>query len=80
LSQAASPHHSPVTAARVCSIVAFVLAAIAVLFFPIVFGPAAIILGIVGLSMGDRVLGKWAIAAGVAGTVLGFVLGYIANT
>ncbi|ONI91993.1 hypothetical protein ALI144C_00265 [Actinosynnema sp. ALI-1.44] len=67
-----------VTSARVCAIVAFVLAAIAILFFPIIFGPGAIILGIVATAMGDKALGKWAIAAGVVGTILGFVLGYIA--
>jgi hypothetical protein len=69
---------STVTSARVCAIVAFVLAAIAVFFFPIIFGPGAIILGVVATAMGDKALGKWAIAAGVLGTVLGFVLGYIA--
>ncbi|MEV4315001.1 hypothetical protein [Actinocrispum sp. NPDC049592] len=78
MSQAATPHGHPVTSARVCSIVAFVLAAIAVLFFPIIFGPGAIILGIAGFAMGDKALGKWAIAAGVLGTILGFVLGYLA--
>lgn len=80
MSQAATPHGHPVTGARVCSIVAFVLAAIAVLFFPIIFGLGAIILGVVGYAMGDRVLGKWAIAAGLAGTVLGFLLAYLVLT
>jgi uncharacterized membrane protein HdeD (DUF308 family) len=69
---------STVTSARVCAIVAFVLAAIAVFFFPIIFGPGAIILGVVATAMGDKALGKWAIAAGVLGMVLGFVLGYMA--
>jgi hypothetical protein len=69
---------STVTSARVCAIVAFVLAAIAVFFFPIIFGPGAIILGVVATAMGDKALGKWAIAAGVLGMILGFVLGYIA--
>jgi hypothetical protein len=80
MSQAATPHSHPVTAARVCSIVAFVLAAIAVLFFPIIFGPGAIILGVIGYTTGDRVLGKWAIVAGVAGTILGFLLAYLVLT
>jgi hypothetical protein len=67
----------PATAARVCTIISFVFAAIAVLFFPIIFGIAAIALSIVGYNMGDRALGKWAIAAAIVGTVLGFLLGYL---
>jgi hypothetical protein len=67
----------PATAARVCTIISFVFAAIAVLFFPIIFGVAAIVLSIVGYSMGDRALGKWAIAAAIVGTILGFVLGFL---
>jgi hypothetical protein len=70
----------PATGARVCTILAFVFAAIAVLFFPIIFGLAAIVLSIVGYSLGDRALGRWAIAAAVAGTLLGFLLGYLVNT
>jgi hypothetical protein len=66
------------TGARVCSILGIVFGAIAVLFFPIFFGLAAIALSIVGYSMGDRTLGKWAIVVAVVGTVLGFVLGYMA--
>ena len=66
------------SSARVCTILAFVFAAIAVLFFPIIFGLAGIVLAVVGYNMGDRELGKWAIAAAVAGTVLGFLLGYLA--
>lgn len=68
------------TGARVCTILSFVFAAIAVLFFPVIFGVAAIVLAIVGYSLGDRALGKWAIPVAVAGTVLGFVLGYLAAT
>jgi hypothetical protein len=64
--------------ARVCTILGFVFAAIAVVFFPIVFGLVAIVLAIVGYNLGDRDLGKWAIIAAVAGTVLGLLLGYLA--
>jgi hypothetical protein len=66
------------TGARVCSILGIVFGAIAVIFFPIFFGLAAIVLSIVGYAMGDRALGKWAIVVAVVGTVLGFVLGYMA--
>ena len=78
MTETARASSTAVTGARVCSIIAFVLAAIAVFLFPIIFGPAAIVLGIVGYAMGDKVLGKWAIVAGVVGMVLGFVLGYLA--
>lgn len=66
------------SAARVCSILGIVFGAIAILFFPIIFGIAGIVLAIVGYTRGDRTLGKWAIVVAVAGTVLGFVLGYLA--
>jgi hypothetical protein len=62
--------------ARVLSIIAFVLAAISLLFFPVIFGPAAMICGGIAWARGDR-LGPWATAAGLAGLVLGMVLGAI---
>jgi hypothetical protein len=77
MSNAIGRGHSRSTA-RVCTILAFVFAAIAVLFYPIIFGLAGIVLAIVGYNMGDRELGKWAIVAAVVGTVLGFLLGYLA--
>ncbi|WP_037270458.1 hypothetical protein [Kibdelosporangium aridum] len=76
MSQTASPQ--PVTGARVCAIISFVLSAIAILFLPIVFGLAAIALAIVAYATGDKVLGKWAIPVSVMATILGFVLGYLA--
>jgi hypothetical protein len=66
------------TGARVCSILGIVFGVIAVLFLPIIFGLAGIILSIIGYATGDRALGKWAIVVSVVGTVLGFVLGYMA--
>ncbi|MCY1138943.1 hypothetical protein OWR29_13120 [Actinoplanes sp. Pm04-4] len=60
-----------------CTILAFVFAAVAILFAPIIFGPAAIVLGLVGGYLGDRPLGWYAAAAGVLGGALGFVLGAI---
>ncbi|WP_213000232.1 hypothetical protein [Winogradskya consettensis] len=68
------PTRSGVTAARVCTIVGFVFAALAIVFFPPVFGLVAVILGVVAGSLGDRPLGWYAAAAGVAGAVLGMVL------
>ena len=68
------------TGARVCSILGIVFGVVAILFFPIIFGLAGIVLSIVGYSMGDKALGKWAIVISVLGTVLGFVLGYMVMT
>ena len=59
-------------------ILGIVFGAIAIIFFPIIFGLAGIALAIVGYTRGDRRLGKVAIIVAVAGTVLGFVLGYLA--
>ncbi|WP_336206626.1 hypothetical protein [Nonomuraea sp. LPB2021202275-12-8] len=63
----------------VLSIIGFVCAAIALLFIPILFGIAGIVLGIVGHTRGES-LGKWAaITAGVT-MIVGMVLGYIVVT
>jgi len=58
---------------RTLSIVGFVCAALALFVLPIVFGPAAIICGIVGWRSGDR-LGVWAAVAGVLGMIGGIAL------
>jgi hypothetical protein len=68
------PTRSGTTAARVCTILAFVFAAVAILFLPPIFGVAALVLGVVGGALGDRPLGWYAAAAGVAGAVIGIVL------
>ena len=58
------------------TIAGFVCAALALLVgaLAIVFGPAAVAFGVVGLRKGDP-LGKKAALAGVAGMVLGILLG-----
>ena len=57
------------------SIAAFVCGGIAVLFFPIIFGPIAIICA--GLAKGrNERLANAALAVAIGGTVLGFILGY----
>ena len=58
------------------SIAAFVLAAIAVLFLPIVFGLLAVVLGAIALRRGEP-HGRLALILGVAGTVAGFALGAV---
>lgn len=71
-------HRTPDTAARVCTVLALVFSAVAILFLPIVFGLAAIVLAAVGLSRGDRVLGRIALPVAIVATVVGFLLGYMA--
>jgi hypothetical protein len=64
------------TGARICTILGFVFAVVAILLLPPIFGLAALVLGIVGGALGDRPLGWYAAAAGVIGAVVGMVLAY----
>lgn len=59
------------TASNLFSIIAFVCAGLAVLFLPVVFGPAGIILGVVGLTKKER-LAPFAIGAAIGGLILGW--------
>jgi hypothetical protein len=60
---------------QVVSIVGFVCAAVAVLFTPVLFGLAGIVLGVVGHARGEP-LGKWAAVAAGVGMVIGTVLSF----
>ncbi|QXC62223.1 hypothetical protein KSP35_05280 [Aquihabitans sp. G128] len=62
--------------ARVCTILAFVFGAISILFFPILFGPVAIVLAAVGWRKGDP-LARYALPFAVVAMIIGFVLGAI---
>ncbi|WP_328472166.1 hypothetical protein OHA21_09145 [Actinoplanes sp. NBC_00393] len=64
-------------AARICTILAFVFAVGALLVSPLIFGLAAVVLGVVGAYLGDRPLGWYAAAAGAAGALLGILLNAI---
>jgi hypothetical protein len=78
----ATPDARRDTTARVFVILAFVFGAVAILFLPIIFGPAAIILAVIGLQKGDP-LGRWAVGFAIAATIAGFALGFLvynANT
>ncbi|WP_029900424.1 DUF4190 domain-containing protein [Nocardia brasiliensis] len=66
----------PRSGSQVFSIVGFVCAVISVLFCPILFGPAGIILGIIGHTKGEP-LGKWAAIAAGVGMVIGFLVGFL---
>jgi len=74
----ADPHATarPRNAARVCTILAFVFAVIAIFFLPPLFGLVGLLLGIVGAVLGDKPLGWYAAAAGVVGGVLGMIIAY----
>jgi hypothetical protein len=63
--------------ARVCTIVAFAFAVIALFLLPIVFGLIAVILGVVAATQGDKPLGWYAAGAGAAGAIIGMILGAI---
>jgi len=56
------------------SIIAFVCAGISVLFFPVLFGPAGLILGAVGLTKKER-FAPIAIAAAAGCMIAGMVIG-----
>ncbi|MEV5504795.1 hypothetical protein AB0M50_56270 [Nonomuraea fuscirosea] len=72
-----SPALRPRVSDQVLSIIGFVCAVVAVLYIPVLFGLAGVVLGIVGHTRGEP-LGRWAaIAAGaamLAGTMLSILL------
>lgn len=61
------------------SIIAMVLGGVALLLFPIVFGPAAIVLGVVGLVKKER-LAPIGITVGILGMLVGMFLGAVVAT
>lgn len=61
-------------AARICTILAFVFAVLAVILSPLIFGVLGLVLGIVGAVLGDKPLGWYAAAASVVGAVIGFLI------
>ncbi len=69
----ARPRSGP---ARVCTIIAFIFAVVAIFFLPPLFGLVGLVLGIVGAVLGDKPLGWWAAGASVVGAVIGMVIAY----
>ncbi|GAA4698428.1 hypothetical protein [Nocardioides nanhaiensis] len=59
---------------NVLSIIGIVCGVVAVLFFPIVFGPLGLILGGIGKSRGEK-LSTIALVVAAVGMVVGFLLG-----
>jgi uncharacterized membrane protein len=74
--------HSPATTsvpsstARTLTVIAFVMAAIAVFFLPPLFGIAGVVCASIAMVKGDA-LGKWALTASIGGLVIGMMLGYL---
>ena len=66
----------PRQGAQIFSILAIICGVVAILIFPIIFGPIGIILGVVARSRREP-LWKVAIGVAVAGMVLGFILAAI---
>ena len=71
-----TPATTGTSSGRTLVVLAFVFAALAVFFLPIIFGPAGIICASIAMTKRDP-LGKWALGASIAGLVVGMVLGYI---
>ncbi|HTF08106.1 MAG TPA: hypothetical protein VK659_08045 [Asanoa sp.] len=74
MSYPTSPARPRSSAARICTIIAFVFAVLAVLLSPLIFGLLGLILGIVAAVLGDKPLGWYAAGASVAGAVLGVII------
>jgi hypothetical protein len=74
MSYPTSPARPRSSAARICTIIAFVFAVLALLISPLIFGVLGLILGVVGAQLGDKPLGWYAAGASVAGAVLGIIL------
>lgn len=70
----AANNEPPKSGSNLLSIISFVLAAIAVVFIPILFGGAAIITAAVGITRKER-LSKIALIVAIVATIAGFVLG-----
>lgn len=68
---------APAKASNVLSIISFPLAAIALLFVPILFGGAAIVLASIAKFKKHEPLGNIAFIVSIVATVLGFIIGAI---
>ncbi|TDB96184.1 hypothetical protein E1091_09505 [Micromonospora fluostatini] len=64
-------------AARILTILGFVFAGLALLFSPLILGVIAVVLGVIGAVQGDKPLGWYAAAAGVAAIVLGTLINMV---
>lgn len=63
--------------ARTMSIIGIVMAVLALVLFPIVFGPIGAVLGFVAYSKGDRPLGLYVGIGSIVATVVGMIIGAV---
>jgi hypothetical protein len=74
----AQPQSNTANPGRVFTIVGLVFGLLAIVFIPILFGPAGIVLGFVGYSKGDRpfglIVGIGSIITMIGGLILGAVV------
>jgi hypothetical protein len=70
-----TPARSNTNAARICTILGFVFAVVAIFIFPPLFGLIGLVLGLVGGFLGDKPLGWYAAAAAVVGAIIGMLIG-----
>lgn len=75
MSQTAPHTYNP--AARTMSIIGIVLGVIALLLFPIIFGPIGAVLGFIAYAKGDRPLGMFVGVGCIVATVVGMILGAV---
>jgi hypothetical protein len=66
----------PTSPGNTFSIIGLICGGIAFLFFPIIFGPAGLILGGIGMSRGEKLAVRAMVVSG-AGFVLGMALGFL---
>lgn len=67
---------APANPSNTFSILAIVFGAVSLLFLPIVFGPVAIILGVIGLVKKEK-LAPVGLTVGILGTLLGMFIGAV---
>jgi hypothetical protein len=74
----AQPQSTTANSGRVFTILGLVFGLLAIVFIPILFGPAGIVLGFVGYSKGDRpfglIVGIGSIITMIGGLILGAVV------
>ncbi|SCL30678.1 hypothetical protein GA0070616_4121 [Micromonospora nigra] len=63
-----------ISAARICTIVSFVFAVLALLLNPVLFGVVGLVLGVVGAVLGDKPLGWYAAGANVVAMLLSMLI------
>lgn len=72
-----SQTHTTEKTGKTWSIIGMVFAVVALVLFPIVFGPIGAACGLIGHAKGDRPRGGYVCLAAIVATVIGFLLSYL---